>query len=59
MKETFDAESKKALIEYRIERAYATLKEADYNAKGGYYYAAINRSDSSRRTRNAWTPLCI
>lgn len=26
MKETFDAESKKALIEYRIERAYATLK---------------------------------
>ena len=40
MKETFDAESKKALIEYRIERAYATLKEADYNAKGGYYYAA-------------------
>lgn len=31
------------MIEYRIERAYATLKEADYNAKGGYYYAAINR----------------
>ena len=43
MKETFDAESKKALIEYRIERAYETLKEADYNAKGGFYHAAINR----------------
>lgn len=43
MKETFNAESKKALIEYRIARAYETLKEADYNAKGGFYHAAINR----------------
>ena len=43
MKETFDADSKKALIEYRIERAYETLTEADYNAKGGFYHAAINR----------------
>lgn len=40
MKETFDAESKKALIEYRIAGAYETLKEADYNAKGGFYHAA-------------------
>ncbi|MBR5249758.1 MAG: HEPN domain-containing protein [Bacteroidales bacterium] len=43
MKDTFDPESKKALINYRIERAYETLKEAKYNADGGFYYAAINR----------------
>ena len=43
MKETFDKESKNALINYRIERAYETLKEAQYNADGGFYVAAINR----------------
>lgn len=43
MKEKFDAESKKALINYRVERAYDTFKEAQYNAEGGYCVAAINR----------------
>ena len=43
MKETFDKESKIALINYRIERAYETLNEAQYNADGGFYVAAINR----------------
>lgn len=43
MKDSFDAESKKALIEYRIERAYDTLKEAKYNSDGGFYNAAVNR----------------
>jgi uncharacterized protein (UPF0332 family) len=43
MKETFDKESKIALINYRTERAYETLNEAQYNADGGCYVAAINR----------------
>ena len=43
MKEVFDKESKDALIEYRIERAFETLKEAKYNADGEFYTAAINR----------------
>lgn len=43
MKETFDKESKIALINYRTERAYETLNEAQYNADGGFYVAAINR----------------
>lgn len=43
MKETFDKESKIALINYRTERAYETLSEAQYNADGGFYVAAINR----------------
>ena len=30
MKEVFDKESKDALIKYRIERAFETLKEAKY-----------------------------
>ena len=34
MKETFDKESKIALINYRTERAYETLNEAQYNADG-------------------------
>ena len=43
MKETLDADSRQALIKYRIERAYATMKEAQYNADGGFYVAAVNR----------------
>ena len=43
MKDTVDQESKKALMYYRIERAYDTLKEAKYNSNGGFYHAAINR----------------
>lgn len=29
MNETFDPDSKKALVDYRISRAFETLKEAD------------------------------
>lgn len=43
MKDTFDTESRNALIKYRIERAFDTLKEAKYNADGEFYTAAINR----------------
>ena len=31
------------LIRYRFQRAMETLVEADYNAKGEYYNAAVNR----------------
>ncbi len=30
MKEKLDAESRSAIVNYRLERAYETLKEADY-----------------------------
>ena len=43
MNETLDTGSVKDLIEYRLHRSVETLEEADYNAKGGYYNAAINR----------------
>lgn len=43
MKDKLDAESRAAIVEYRLERAHATLKEADYNTDGGYYNAAVNR----------------
>lgn len=43
MKEKLDAESRAAIVDYRLERAYETLKEADYNTEGGYYNAAVNR----------------
>ena len=43
MKETFDQESRDALISYRMERAYNSLEEALYLEDGGYYNAAINR----------------
>ncbi|SHI76054.1 HEPN domain-containing protein [Bacteroides stercorirosoris] len=43
MKEKLDAESRSAIVNYRLERAYETLKEADYNTEGGYYNAAVNR----------------
>lgn len=31
------------LIAYRLQRAAETLNEADYNAAGGYFNAAVNR----------------
>lgn len=40
MKEKFDEESKKALVSYRLERAYGTLKEADVMRREGFYNAA-------------------
>lgn len=43
MKSSMDEQSRHDLIEYRLKRAVETLKEADYNAKGHYYNAAVNR----------------
>ncbi|WP_294614479.1 HEPN domain-containing protein [uncultured Bacteroides sp.] len=43
MKEKLDSESRAAIVNYRLERAYETLKEADYNTAGGYFNAAVNR----------------
>lgn len=43
MKDKLDEQSRKAIVDYRIERAYSTLKEADYNTEGGYYNATVNR----------------
>ena len=44
MRDKLDAESRKARVDYRLERAFDTLKEADYNTEGGYYNAAVNVS---------------
>lgn len=38
-----DEESRRGLINYRLKRASETLEEAEYNAKGKYYNAAVNR----------------
>ena len=43
MKDTSEIDQKKELIAYRLQRAKETLEEADYNAKGGYFNAAVNR----------------
>lgn len=41
MKETLDEESKEALIAYRIQRAYETLKEAEVMIRESFYNVAI------------------
>ena len=38
-----DDESRKALVEYRLERAYATMQEAAVMTEKEFYNAAINR----------------
>lgn len=43
MTETLDKNSRDSLIAYRLQRAFETLTEADYNARGNYYNTAINR----------------
>lgn len=43
MKENFDKQSRDALIAYRVERAYGSLKEAELMSQGGFYNASINR----------------
>ena len=43
MKEKMDENSKNALIAYRIQRAYETLKEAEVMKRENFYNAAINR----------------
>lgn len=36
-------DDRKALINYRMQRAVETLAEADYNADGNYFNTAVNR----------------
>lgn len=43
MKTVLDEESKRALIAYRIERAYDTLREAEVMRREAFYNAAVNR----------------
>lgn len=43
MKEKLDEESRRALVAYRLERAYGTLKEAAVMRREGFCNAAINR----------------
>lgn len=43
MREILDEDSKKALIAYRIQRAYDTLKEAEVMIRESFYNAAVNR----------------
>lgn len=43
MKTSLDPKSRADLIAYRLQRAFETLEEADYNAQGGYFNAAVNR----------------
>lgn len=43
MKEILDEDSRKALIAYRIQRAYETLKEADVMIRESFYNASVNR----------------
>lgn len=43
MRQELTPEHRTALIEYRFERAYQTLEEADYMRQGNYFNAAVNR----------------
>lgn len=43
MKEHLDDASRQALVAYRRQRAYDTLKEADLMRREGFYNAAVNR----------------
>lgn len=43
MTEKMDDATRLDLIAYRLKRAEETLDEAEYNAIGGYYNAAVNR----------------
>lgn len=43
MSNGLDDDSRKALVEYRLERAYETMKEAALLAEKEYYNAAVNR----------------
>ena len=43
MKQHLDEETRKAIVNYRLERAHSTLGEADLLYQGGYFNAAINR----------------
>lgn len=43
MNDNFDNESRQALIDFRLSRAYETLKEAELLCEGKFYNATINR----------------
>ena len=43
MNETLDAKSREALVQYRIERAEETVKEAELLANESHFNAAMNR----------------
>lgn len=43
MKEILDEDSRRALITYRIQRAYETLKEAEVMIRESFYNASVNR----------------
>ena len=43
MNETLDEQSRQALVQYRLDRATETLKEAEVLAREGYYNASANR----------------
>lgn len=43
MNDNFDNESRLALIDYRLSRAYEALKEAELLCEGKFYNATINR----------------
>ncbi|WP_417008847.1 HEPN domain-containing protein [Bacteroides congonensis] len=43
MKQELSPEHRIALVQYRFERAYLTLKEVRYMRKGDFFNAAINR----------------
>lgn len=43
MKQYLDEKSRENLVNYRLTRAFETLKEADYNAIGKFFNIAVNR----------------
>lgn len=43
MKETLSPKERDDLVKYRLQRTDETIEEADYNAAGRYYNAAVNR----------------
>lgn len=43
MKQELSPEHRLALIQYRFERAYRTLEEADYMRGGNFYNSTVNR----------------
>lgn len=42
MNQGLNEQDRKALVDYRMERAHQTIKEAEYLLKGNFYNAAIN-----------------
>ena len=43
MKDNLDKESRAALVAYRLERSFGSMKEAELMTQKGFYNAAINR----------------